>query len=524
MAFVEKYASWIVFLSALFICTSFVGWYPISILDEARNAEAAREMYVNGDYIVPFFNGELRTDKPPLHYYFMALGYELFGISAFGARFFSGVFGALTIWVTFLFARKQLGFQLASLSVVILSSSLFFVQEFHLAVPDPYLIFFVSCALFCFYEFYDSSNTKWLLWAYMGIGLGILTKGPVAMVLPGLSVFLFLILKRALNFKNVMAFRPILGLLLSITLAIPWYYLVHEATNGEWTKGFFLDHNINRFNSGKEGHGGLFLLTPLFVFLGMLPFSIFFIQAFSKAWRERRQNDFRLFAAVLSLVTVTFFSVASTKLPNYPMPCYPFIAIIIARFLKDVLCTDKPPSKSITYSVIFLIFISILLPIGGYLALSLEKAVYEVRWAALLLSILTIASLFVWSYFKKAAYKKMILSIALGWGFMGLVLFGVIYPVLTMKSPTVLASKIIGENSDVVVYQRFDSAFPFNFNRTFTVVHTLKELEDYLGKHPQGYILTNTRNTESLLKLQQFNLIMEQKALFENHTTRIYKK
>lgn len=523
MDFLEKYASWIVFLSALFICTSFIGGYPIYILDEARNAEAAREMYVNGDYIVPFFNGELRTDKPPLHYYFMALGYELFGISAFGARFFSGVFGALTILVTFLFARKRLGFQAASLSVVILSSSVFFVQEFHLAVPDPYLIFFASFTLFCFYEFYDSSKKKWLLWAYMGIGLGILTKGPVAIALPGLSVFLFLILKRALNFKNVMAFRPILGLLLSLIIAIPWYHMVHAATNGEWTKGFFLDHNVNRFNSGKEGHGGLFLLTPLFVFLGMLPFSIFLTQGFSKVWRERKQNDFQLFAAVVSLVTVTFFSVASTKLPNYPMPCYPFIAIILARLLREV-GTNKPPFKSLKYSVIFLIFVSILLPIGGYMALSQEKTLYEVRWVALLLSVLTIVSLFVWLYFKKAAYKKMIVSIALGWGFMGLLLFGVIYPMLTMKSPTVLASKIIGENSDVVVYQRFDSAFPFHFNRTFTVVHTLKELEDYLGEHPQGYILTNTRNTESLLKLQQFNLIMEQKALFENHTTRIYTK
>ena len=75
MKFFERYGNWMVFLMALLICTSFIGLYLIYILDEARNSEAAREMFVSGDYLVPYFNGELRTDKPPLHYYFMILGY-----------------------------------------------------------------------------------------------------------------------------------------------------------------------------------------------------------------------------------------------------------------------------------------------------------------------------------------------------------------------------------------------------------------------------------------------------------------
>ena len=75
----------------------------IYILDEAKNAECAREMLVSGDYIVPYFNGQLRTDKPPLHYFFMVISYKLFGVSAFSARFFSAVFGALTILISFFF-------------------------------------------------------------------------------------------------------------------------------------------------------------------------------------------------------------------------------------------------------------------------------------------------------------------------------------------------------------------------------------------------------------------------------------
>ena len=78
----------IVFSISLFLCLIGSWAYPIYILDEAKNAEAAREMLVHSEFIVPKFNRLLRTDKPPLHYYFMILGYKLFGVNAFGARFF----------------------------------------------------------------------------------------------------------------------------------------------------------------------------------------------------------------------------------------------------------------------------------------------------------------------------------------------------------------------------------------------------------------------------------------------------
>ena len=62
-----------------------IGGLDVYALDEAKNAEAARAMYVSGDYVVPMYNGELRTDKPPLHYYFMVAGYSIFGINPVGA-------------------------------------------------------------------------------------------------------------------------------------------------------------------------------------------------------------------------------------------------------------------------------------------------------------------------------------------------------------------------------------------------------------------------------------------------------
>ncbi len=115
---------WIIFLLAVILYFGCLGATPIYILDEAKNAQCAREMYENGNWVVPVFNGVLRTDKPPLHYWFMGLGYALFGINEFAARFFSATAGVATVIILFFFARRYLGLRTAFLAALIFLSSL----------------------------------------------------------------------------------------------------------------------------------------------------------------------------------------------------------------------------------------------------------------------------------------------------------------------------------------------------------------------------------------------------------------
>ena len=518
----RKYDSLLVFGISLLICTSFVGLFPIYILDEARNSEAAREMLISGNYIVPHFNGELRTDKPPLHYFFMILGYKLFGVTALGARFFSGVFGALTMLVAYLNVKKWQNQTLALLTVTVLLSSLFFVQEFHLAVPDPYLIFFITLSLFSFFNFYKTKKVPWLLPFYGGIALGILTKGPISIVLPGIVIPVFLWFKDDFKIRTIFELRPFLGLVLILLMAGPWYYQVHVETSGAWTKGFFLDHNLSRFGAEKEGHGGLFLITPLYVMLGLLPFSVFIIQGFQSAWKARKENDFLLFAFLVSCLTILFFSISSTKLPNYPMPCYPFVAILIAFYLYRVYIGLQ--SKSVVWSLTFLVIIGVALPVAGFIALGVEEQFSEVRYVSLPLILTTLAAIFGLCFYKRNQPKRAFRSIAGGWILMGFCLFGIVYPILTQQSPVSMALQKIPAESDIIAFRRFDSAFPINFKRTFTVFDSREAINAYLAKHPKTFIITNTRKQEELDELEGLQLILEQKALFENHTTRVYIK
>src|SRR4030095_15762450 len=150
--------------------------------------QAAREMMNNHEWIVPTFNGELRPHKPPLHYYFMQAAYRVFGTTAFGARFFSAIMGLLTLWITWFFTKRYINRDAALWALIVLLSSTHFLFEFRMSVPDPYLIFFVTAGLFCFYAFAMEKKMYWLICSAVAAALATLAKGPVALALPAVAI------------------------------------------------------------------------------------------------------------------------------------------------------------------------------------------------------------------------------------------------------------------------------------------------------------------------------------------------
>ncbi|TYA94789.1 ArnT family glycosyltransferase [Seonamhaeicola marinus] len=511
-----------VFVLSLIICGFFIHGFPIYILDEAKNAEAAREMLYHNTFIVPTFNDILRTDKPPLHYFFMMLGYKIFGVGAFGARFFSSVFGALTLAGTYYFVSKLFNKSVAVTTWLVLLSAVFFVQLFHQAVPDPYLICFISMGLFCFIDYYCNRKLLFLLLFYVLLGLGTLSKGPIAIVLPGLIIMVFLYFKKELFTKNLFSYYPVLGGLLTILIASPWFVLVHKATNGVWTEGFFLEHNVNRFGSKMEGHGGIFLITWAFVILGLLPFSLYVVQGLRNAWLERK-NDVVFFAFIVSVVFIVFFSISGTKLPNYTMPCYPFLAFLIGYYIDKVIKKELT-IKWFKWSTIALIVISVFLPIGAFIAFNVEEQLKPVKWFSIFLLIAPIGAFWAFFWLKKGELKRSVSIIGGSWVFLGMVIFGIIYPKLIILNPVTKSLEVIPEGSEIVVYKRLDAAFPFNYKRTFDVFETKEAIELFLNKNEDGFVITNYKKAKQDFEDLNYKLLLEYKALFENHKTYIFKR
>ena len=157
----QKYF-WLLFGLSVLLLFPGLGKTPLWIYDEVRNAECAREMYQRGDWVVPTFNGGLRTLKPPLHYYFMFGGFEIFGITEWGARFFSAVFGVLTIFITYFFVKKYSSQRQALITSLVLLASSHFLFEFRMSVPDPYLIFLNTASIFTAFLFFREKKNYWL--------------------------------------------------------------------------------------------------------------------------------------------------------------------------------------------------------------------------------------------------------------------------------------------------------------------------------------------------------------------------
>lgn len=513
----------LILIAGGFLCFANLGTHPIYILDEAKNAEAAREMFVANNWIVPTFNGELRTDKPPLHYWFMMIAYKLFGVSAFAARFFSAFFGVLTIISTYHFTKKFIHKRIAAITVFVLCSAIFFMQEFHLAVPDPYLIFFVTFALFSFYDFYkNQKKSSWLLF-YVALGLGVLAKGPVAIALPGLIILIFLLMKKDFNWKTIKKINPFLGGILTLAISVPWFYLVHKATNGAYTEGFFLQHNIQRFSGEMEGHGGLPFVTWAFVLLGLLPFSFFIIQGFIQGWKQRKTNDFVLFSFIVSTVFVGFFSISMTKLPNYPMPSYAFIAVLIAVYF-DGIIRKSIPLKGFKISLWVLLVITILMPIAGYIALAYaEPQLYSTRFSSIMLAILPCGTFLGLFYLYRGKLKESIIAIGLSAMFLTLQLFQFVYPAIVSQSPVTLSKGIISQDSPTILYKGYDPAFLFNFQRSFPFADNKEQVLNFVKENPDATIITKEKFYESDWNEFPSEVVLKQKAIFENYTIVIFK-
>lgn len=494
------------------------GGLYIYALDEAKNSVCAREMMERGDMIVPTFNYQLRGDKPPLHYYFMMAAYRMFGVSEFSARFFSVVMGVLTVLTVFLFTNRFINRNAALFAALALISSLHFVLQFHMAVPDPYLIFFLTLGWVFFYRSAQSPSWKNTMIMYASFALATLAKGPVALALPGISILIYLILTGNFSKKGIGSLKPLPGLLLFLIITLPWFILVHLSTHGEWTRIFFLEHNLDRYTSTMEGHGAFFLVTPLMVLLGMLPFSVFTIQSFGAGWKNRKENSLLLFCIIVSLTIIAFFSFSKTKLPNYTVPAYPFLAVL-AGWYTDRLLSGNFKRPFIRLSLWIYLAVVISIPIIIYILLVKDPLFQDLKKLSLYFSILPLAGITALAFVYKKKPLPALLALSVSWIAVTFLFFYILYPQIDRRNPVARSLPRIDKTRPVAVYGLYNPAFSFYIRKPFTPLSDTTELANYVSAHPGAYIISRKRRLEELRETGKLRLIAEDRDIFEIPTT-----
>ena len=512
----------IIVCAAILVLFANIWGYPLYILDEVKNAQCAREMMLSEDYITPTFNGQLRTDKPPLHYYFMILGYKMFGFSAFAARFFSAFFGVLTVLFTFLISKKYVGERGSKVTSVVMVASLGIMFQFHLATPDAYLVFFMTSALFAYYHFFKAGKKRYLYFSYIAMALAALTKGPVGIVLPAISIFFFLIAKKQLKRKTIKSLQIWKGVSIIALINLPWYGAVHWVTNGEWTTEFFLYHNFGRYTSSEIGHGSAFFLPTVFAVVWALPFSAFLIQSLHKPFKYRL-NDLAILSLVTFTVTIAFFSLSSNKLIHYVSPTLPFVAIMTGNFLGAVNSENWKSSK-MNWSMYFLLALCVLIPIGAIVAINRSIEFSSLKYFSLIFLTLPIGAIFMVMFLLKKSLRGVVITMATTFILLVNLVFYLLLPKMIGQNPVKDSMSILEDAERVATYRKFNSAFVLAFDEKILGLDNLNELKSFFADYPGGMVITRDKYLDEHQLIEYYEIIYRKNDLIDEHDTVIIVK
>jgi 4-amino-4-deoxy-L-arabinose transferase-like glycosyltransferase len=342
---------------------------PLIDRDEPRFAEASREMIQRGNYIIPYFNNQLRLDKPPLTYWAQVVSYRIFGENDFATRFPSAIAAALTALSIFGWACRIGGEKIGWWAAIIFTLSLQTFVHAKAAVADMWLVLFVTLAYWAGYELLSNSAPNpqhrtsniehrtfpWWWIFYLALALGFLAKGPIAWTTL-LTVAVVIIYTQ--DWQVIRRFNFVPGIFLTLVVVALWGLPALIQTHGEFFYVGIGRHVIGRSFVTMEGHGanslGMYvLLLPFYfvtVFISFFPWSIKLPWLVRTLWRGREAGVIRLrqgyrgeadtgysrnlidnYLVTGTAVIFIIFTFVSTKLPHYTLPAFPLLALLLAR-------------------------------------------------------------------------------------------------------------------------------------------------------------------------------------------------
>lgn len=303
-------------LLALFL-SLFLNLHAIPLLDvdEGAFGEATREMLASGNYLTTYLNGNLRFDKPILIYWLQAASVSAFGLTEFALRLPSALASAGWIVVILLFARRYCDRITGFVAATIGATALGFGIIGRGAIADGLLNLFLALAMFDIYRYLEEPQRMFRYRIYLWMGLGLLTKGPIALVIPfAVSAITF-----SLHGKWRIWWKAVLdpaGWAILLAVAGPWYLLEYREQGQAFIDGFLLRHNVDRFRHTLQGHGGSVLYYLPVLLLLLLPYSGLFLRILP-ALRVARRTPLATFLWTWFLFVLVFFSFSGTKLPHY---------------------------------------------------------------------------------------------------------------------------------------------------------------------------------------------------------------
>ncbi|MGE5220500.1 MAG: glycosyltransferase family 39 protein [Chloroflexota bacterium] len=301
--------------------------------DEGRNSEKAREILVLNDWITPHENFHAVLDKPIFYYWLVAASFNFFGLSEWAARLPSALaaFGCLVL--IYRFALVRWGRWVAFWSILILLASTEFFILARVVIFDMSLTFFLTLALWAFYEAAHSEDTRrrrvWCLVLYSALAIATLIKGLIGIMIPGMVIFFYLLLSH--RWAVLQRIYLISGILLFLAIVLPWY-LAANAHNDGYLRYYLWDEHFGRFTTSQFDRSEPWFYFVLVLLVGFFPWTLLLPVVVKDAWKARR-DDKTLYLILWVALPLLFFSASKSKLPHYILPIFPALAVLTAASL-----------------------------------------------------------------------------------------------------------------------------------------------------------------------------------------------
>ncbi|MGE7955870.1 lipid IV(A) 4-amino-4-deoxy-L-arabinosyltransferase [Pseudomonas sp. NPDC089530] len=304
-------------------------WIP----DETRYAQISQEMLLNGNWVSPHFMGIRYFEKPIAGYWMIAIGQALFGDNLFGVRIASALSTGLSVVLAYLIAQRLWRDPRKSFAAALLYMSFGLIAgQAGYANLDPQFTLWVNLSLVALWFAIDVSTTgqRILAWVVLGIacGLGFMTKGFLAWLLPALIALPYMIWQRRLG--QLLRYGP-LAVLVAVLVSLPWVLKIHGQEPDYW-RFFFWHEHIRRFAAEDAQHTRPWWFYLPMLVVSSLPWAALLPSTLNQAWQQKRKAGigFLLLWLVLPLV---FFSLCRGKLPTYIMPCLLPLALLMGHTL-----------------------------------------------------------------------------------------------------------------------------------------------------------------------------------------------
>jgi 4-amino-4-deoxy-L-arabinose transferase len=301
-------------------------WIP----DETRYGQISQEMLLSGNWVAPHFMGIRYFEKPIAGYWMIAIGQAIFGDNLFGVRIASALSTGVSVWLAYLLARRLWNNPRISAACALLYMSFGLIAgQAGYANLDPQFTLWVNLSLVAVWFAIDSTTPKARLgsWALLGAacGMGLMTKGFLALLLPVLIALPYMIWQR--RFSELLRYGPV-AILVAALVSVPWALAVHVREPDFW-RFFFWHEHIRRFAAGDDAQHARpwWFYLPL-LFASTLPWALLLPSTLIRTWREKREAK-TAFLALWFVLPLIFFSLSSGKLPTYIMPCLFPLALLM---------------------------------------------------------------------------------------------------------------------------------------------------------------------------------------------------